>query len=231
MAQEKGKVLVIDDEPDQIKLLEYNLSREGYRVVSARDGEGGLATARREHPAVVILDVMMPGLDGWEVVKRLRADPLTAAVPVLMLTAKAEETDRVLGLELGADDYVVKPFSVREVMARVKALIRRSLPPDDPSKILKAGPLVLDNEKRYAAAGEQELKLTTTEFEILRALMASAGRVLGRDRLLNYARGEDAEAFDRTIDVHMASLRRKLGGHSDLLETVRGVGYRLKTGP
>lgn len=221
-------ILVIDDEPDLLKLLDYNLTRADYLVLTARNGKEGLDAARRHHPDLVILDVMMAGLDGWEVVKRLRAEPAAAHVPVLMLTAKAEEADRVLGLELGADDYVTKPFSVRELLARVKALLRRKESAAAPPEVLRAGDIVVDSGRRLVTAGREEVALTTTEFNLLRALAQRPGRVLTREELITLARGEDVAVVDRTVDVHVAALRRKLGPRGERIETVRGVGYRLR---
>ncbi len=221
-------ILVIDDEDELLKLLDYNLTKAGYLALSAKDGPAGLSMARRHAPDLVILDVMMPGMDGWEVCKALRKEPATAAVPILMLTAKAEEADRVLGLELGADDYVVKPFGVREVLARVKALLRRSEAGSEPSEVLKVDKLAIDSGRRTVAAAGKPVDLTATEFNLLRALMERPGRVLSREELIARARGEDAAATDRTVDVHVSSLRRKLGKLGEMIETVRGIGYRLR---
>jgi two-component system phosphate regulon response regulator PhoB len=221
-------VLVIDDEPEMLRLLDYNLTRAGYAVLTARDGESGLAAARRHAPDLVILDIMMPGLDGLEVCKRLRQEPVTAPRPILMLTAKAEEADRVLGLELGADDYLVKPFGMRELLARVKALLRRAEGGSEPAEILRVGRLVIDSGRRQVTAAGKAVALTTTEFNLLRALAERPGRVKSREDLIGAARGEDAEVVDRTVDVHVAALRRKLGKLGDMIETVRGVGYRLR---
>jgi DNA-binding response OmpR family regulator len=221
-------VLVIDDEPELVKLLDYNLTRAGYTVLTARDGEKGLAAARQHAPDLVLLDVMMPGLDGWEVCKRLRAEPSTASVPLLMLTAKAEEGDRVLGLELGADDYVTKPFGVNELLARVKALLRRAEGQGGSPEVVKAGKLLIDSGKRTVSAAGKKIELTATEFELLRALAERPGRVFSREDLIGRARGDDAAITDRTVDVHVASLRKKLGKHGERIETVWGVGYRLK---
>jgi DNA-binding response OmpR family regulator len=170
----------------------------------------------------------MPGLDGWEVCKRLRSDPSTVSTPLLMLTAKAEEGDRVLGLELGADDYVAKPFGIRELLARVKALLRRAEVVPDQQEVLKAGPLVIDSGRRMVSAAGKRVELTTTEFDLLRLLAERPGRVISREDLLSRIRGDDAAVIDRTVDVHVSALRRKLGRHGELVETVRGVGYRLK---
>jgi two-component system phosphate regulon response regulator PhoB len=221
-------VLVIDDEPDLVRLVEYNLTKEGYLVLTARDGEAGLKAARRQTPQAILLDVMMPGLDGWETLKRLRADPRTAPIPVLMLTAKGQEADRVLGLELGADDYLVKPFSVRELSARLKAVRRRLEAAARPAEVVRAGPIALDSGRREATAGGKPVELTTTQFNLLRELARRPGRVFSRDDLIAAARGDETVVTDRTVDVHVAAIRRKLGRHGGLIQTVRGVGYRLK---
>lgn len=221
-------VLVIDDEPDLVRLLDYNLSRADYLVLSAPDGRTGLDMARRHHPDVIVLDVMMSGLDGWEVVKRLRQDPATASLPVLMLTAKAEEPDKVVGLELGADDYLTKPFGMRELHARLKALLRRSETSRVLPDVLKVGPLVIDSARRSTTVGGESVVLTATEFNILHALAARRGRVLTRDDLISLARGDEVAVVERTVDVHVSAIRRKLGSYGDLIETVRGIGYRLK---
>jgi DNA-binding response OmpR family regulator len=221
-------ILIIDDEAELIRLLDYNLTKAGYLAISARDGATGLEAARKHAPNLIILDVMMPGLDGWEVCKRLRTDPSTASTPLLMLTAKAEEGDRVLGLELGADDYVAKPFGIRELLARVKALLRRAEVVPDQQEVIKAGPLVIDSGRRMVQAAGKRVDLTTTEFDLLRLLAERPGRVISREDLLSRIRGDEAAVIDRTVDVHISALRRKLGRHGDLVETVRGVGYRLK---
>src|SRR5215831_1182842 len=221
-------ILVIDDEPELVKLLDYNLSKAGYLVISAKDGESGLAAARKHAPYAIILDVMMPGLDGWEVCKRLRQDASTSALPVLMLTAKGEEGDRVLGLELGADDYLTKPFGVRELIARVKALLRRLETASASPEVLKSGKLVIDSSRRTVSAGGKPVALTATEFNLLKALAEKEGRVISREDLLSLARGDDVAVMDRTVDVHVAALRKKLGKNGETIETVRGVGYRLK---
>jgi DNA-binding response OmpR family regulator len=221
-------ILIIDDEPDLVKLLDYHLTRSDYAVISARDGESGFAMARKHLPDLIILDVMMPGADGFDVCRRLRAEPATARVPLLMLTARAEESDRILGLELGADDYVTKPFSVREIVARVKALLRRAEVASEPGDVVRVGKLVIDAGRRTVMLGAKPITLTLTEFNILKALAERRGRVLSREDLITIARGEHVAVIDRTIDVHIVALRRKLGTTGDLIETVRGVGYRLK---
>jgi two-component system alkaline phosphatase synthesis response regulator PhoP len=221
-------ILVIDDEPELVKLLDYNLTKAGYLVLTAKDGESGLATARKHSPDAIILDVMMPGLDGWEVCKRLRQDPATSALPVIMLTAKADEGDRVLGLELGADDYVTKPFGVRELLARVKALLRRSEVASTSTEVVKSGKIVIDSSRRTVTVAGKPVALTATEFNLLKALAEKEGRVISREDLLSLARGDEVAVMDRTVDVHVAALRKKLGKHGEMIETVRGVGYRMK---
>ena len=221
-------VLIIDDEPDLVRLLDYNLTQADYLTLTARDGASGVVVARKHAPDVILLDVMMPGLDGWEVCKQLRADPATARIPVLMLTAKAEEADRVLGLELGADDYLTKPFGVRELLARVKALLRRADRTAQPEEVIRAGKLTIDAGRHAVTAAGKPVELTATEFNLLRALASRRGRVLSRDELISLARGEDVSVVDRTVDVHVVALRRKLGRLGEMIETVRGVGYRLR---
>jgi DNA-binding response OmpR family regulator len=221
-------ILVIDDEPELVKLLDYNMTKAGYLVLSAKDGENGLAAARKHSPDAIILDVMMPGLDGWEVCKRLRTDPSTSALPILMLTAKAEEGDRVLGLELGADDYVTKPFGVRELLARVKALLRRSEIATASPEVIKSGKIVIDSSRRTVTVAGKPVALTATEFNLLKSLAEKEGRVISREDLLSLARGDEVAVMDRTVDVHVAALRKKLGRQGDMIETVRGVGYRMK---
>ena len=221
-------ILVVDDEAEMLRLLDYNLTKAGYLVIGAKSGEEALSAARKHSPDLVILDVMMPGMDGFEVCRRLRADPQTAGLLVLMLTARSEEGDRVVGLELGADDYVAKPFGVKELLARLRALLRRLEEPAQAAERIQAGPLSVDATLRRATASGKELALTATEFDLLRALAARRGKVLSREDLIEALRGGDATIIDRTVDVHVASLRRKLGRHGPLVETVRGVGYRLR---
>lgn len=221
-------ILVIDDEIDLIELLEYNLGKEGYSVKSAQNGKDGLEMAKKYMPQLIVLDIMMPKLDGLEVCRTLRGNPDTAEILILMLTAKAEEMDKVVGLEMGADDYMVKPFGVRELLARIKALLRRSSRKEKKQEVFRMGDLTVDSGRRKVFIGESEIELTATEFDILRALSERQGRVMTRDELLDEARGKDLVVLDRTIDVHIVSLRRKLGVHANLIETVRGVGYRMR---
>src|SRR5512138_3905496 len=201
----RKSVLVVDDERDLVEILAFNLRREQYEVAVAYDGESALAAARRSPPDLVILDLMLPGLGGLEVCRRLRADPRTAKVPVIMLTAKGEETDAVVGLAQGADDYVRKPFGVKELMARVAAQLRsqaRAAEEEHP-RVLRFGDLVIDSDRFVASLAGQDLPLTTTEFKLLRHLVSKKGRVFTRNDLLDSVRGPDAVVTDRTIDVHV----------------------------
>jgi len=224
----KKTVLAIDDEKDLIDLVRYNLEKEGYRVLGAFDGETGLAMALRERPDVVLVDLMLPGLDGLEVCRRLRADSRTASIPLIMLTAKSGETDRVVGLELGADDYITKPFSVRELAARVRALLRRAAGHREPASLLQRGELAIDRDKCEVSCGGKRIELTATEFRLLCFLASHPGRVFSRGELIDHVLGRDVEVIDRTVDVHIMAVRKKLGKRSDLLETVRGFGYRFQ---
>ncbi len=223
----KGNVLVIDDEADLIELVRYNLSKEGFEVSAAMDGESGLAAARRGAPDVVVIDLMLPGIDGLEVCRALRADDRTAHIPVIMLTAKDTESDRVVGLEIGADDYMTKPFSPRELAARIKAGLRRIAPRQHVPELVKQGDLSIDLQRHEVSCGEKLINLTATEFRLLQFLAARPGRVFSRSELIDGALGRDVTVLDRTIDVHIMSLRRKLGNCGDNIETVRGFGYRF----
>ena len=223
-------VVVIEDEADIREVIEYNLQREGFRVICAPDGESGLRRTREETPDLVLLDLMMPGLDGVEVCRRLKENPLTRAIPVIMLTAKGEESDVILGLGLGADDYITKPFSTREVVARVKAVLRRGPVSEGGSvaeRIVREG-LMVDIGRHQVKVDGEPVTLTATEMRLLHFLASHPGRVFTRDHLLSRVIGEHAVVIDRNIDVHVGSVRRKLGSRRDLIETVRGVGYRFK---
>jgi len=229
VAQEK--ILVVEDDRNLVKLLKYNLEKDGYRVVAAADGEAGLAALRKERPDLVLLDAMMPKLDGFEFLKIVRRE---TRVPVLMLTARKDEMDRVLGLELGADDYVTKPFGVRELAARVKALLRRAGPVAEsaPGGLLRAGAITLDSERYEVSVRGKTVVLTTKEFEFLKLLLSAGGRALTRDQLLEKVWGYDRsiEIDTRTIDQHVARLREKLGPEGAVIATVKNVGYRIKAG-
>ncbi|MGH7354519.1 MAG: response regulator [Candidatus Rokuibacteriota bacterium] len=226
MAEE---VLVVEDEPDIRGLIVHHLTQEGFRCRAASNGPEAIAEARARAPGLVVLDLMLPGLDGLEVCRRLRSDPATATVPIIMLTAKADEVDRVVGLELGADDYVVKPFSPKELVARVRAVLRRARPAPD-TRPLTAGAVILDPARHTVSVGGRPVELTPKEFDLLHALLAAAGRVLSREHLLNrvwgYARADEIES--RTVDVHVRRLRAKLGVEGGRVATVKGVGYRFE---
>lgn len=223
----KGTILVIDDEKDLIELIRYNLEKEGFEVKGAADGENGLAMARQKTPDLILLDLMLPGIDGLEVCRALRSEARTSRIPIIMLTARGTEPDRVVGLELGADDYVTKPFSPRELVARIRALLRRASSPQPPPDIIRRGALVMDLGRREVTCGKTVIDLTATEFKLLQFLASQPGRVFSRSELIDGVLGRDVAVLDRTIDVHMVALRKKLGGCSELIETVRGFGYRF----
>ena len=223
-----SRVLVVEDEPDIRDLLAFHLERDGYQVTRATTGPEALRQLRAAPPDLVILDLMLPELDGLEVCRRLRADPATAALPVIMLTAKGDEVDRVVGLEMGADDYVVKPFSPKEMLARVRAVLRRAQAPRS-GVPLAVGGITLNGATHQATVSGQTLTLTPKEFDLLRALLEARGRVLSRefllDRVWGYARAGEIES--RTVDVHVRRLRAKLGSEGERILTVKNVGYRL----
>ena len=221
-------ILVIDDEKDILKLLQYNLEKEGYQFLSAKTGEEGFETARAKKPDLVILDLMLPGMDGLEVCKLLRSDNTTKNIPILMLTAKSSETDQIVGLEIGASDYISKPFSVKVLLARVKNIFRgREKTRAQAEAVLKRGYLVLDRERQTVTLKGKRILFTKLEFRILAFLMENPGKVFSRDKLLSGAWGEETFVVDRTVDVHMKSIRQKLGKQRELIETVRGTGYRF----
>jgi len=220
------RILVVEDDPDILELLRFNLEEEGYRVETAMRALDGLDKLRTRPPGLLILDLMLPDLSGIEVCKRLRAAEATSRVPVLMLTAKGEEIDRVVGFEVGADDYVTKPFSVRELLLRVKALLRRAEPGTATTGPLHVGALVLDPEAHRAQVDGKELPLTATEFKLLRYFLDHPTRLLTRDQLLEKVWGYAGDIESRTVDAHVRRLRAKLGDYGDLVETVHGAGYR-----
>ncbi|HMJ90190.1 MAG TPA: response regulator transcription factor [Candidatus Acidoferrum sp.] len=223
----KEKILVVDDEPDALDLIQFNLKAAGYDVVTADDGTEALKKARTTQPALVVLDVMLPEVDGLEVCKTLRREPATASIPIIMLTAKAAEIDRVLGLELGADDYLTKPFSPRELVLRVKALLRRRTPTEPHQDQINLGDLVIDIPRHEVLVDGQSIQLTATEFKLLTVLVERRGRVQSRDALLRDVWEYDSLIDTRTVDTHMRRLRDKLGSAARYLDTVRGVGYRF----
>lgn len=224
----KPKILVVDDEPDALEVLGFKLKEGGYVPLFAKDGASALRCARDEHPALIVLDIMLPEIDGLEVCKILRRDPKTAAIPILMLTARAAEMDRVLGLELGADDYVTKPFSPRELVLRVKKLLARSKVAEEPTVHLRVGELEIDVPRHAVTIAGAPVELTATEFKLLELLARRRGRVQTRDRLLQDVWGYDNPIDSRTVDTHMRRLREKVGAAADYLETIRGVGYRFR---
>ncbi|MBI2932807.1 MAG: response regulator [Planctomycetes bacterium] len=224
----KATILVIDDEKDVVELVRHNLEKQGMDVVGAQDGESGLAVAREHAPALIVLDLMLPGIDGLEVCRRLRADTRTARIPIIMLTARGTETDRVVGLEIGADDYVSKPFSPRELVARVKAVLRRTTVATEPRDVIRHGDLIVDHARREVTWRGKALSLTATEFRVLEFLAAHPGHVYSRNDIIDGALGRDVAVIDRTVDVHVTSLRKKLGKAGDLIETVRGFGYKFR---
>jgi DNA-binding response OmpR family regulator len=228
----KKRVLVVDDEKDLVDLISYNLQRNGYDVLPAHNGNTALELATREQPDLIVLDLMLPGIDGTEVARRLKSDARTQGIPIIMLTAKAEETDVVVGLTLGADDYVTKPFGMKILMARIGVVLRRTEPaPAAEGGVLKAGPLAIDLAKHEVLIDGEPVRLTLTEFKLLAALVGARGRVLTRDQLMDKAMGTDVFVTDRAIDVHVTAIRKKLGPANWLVHTVRGVGYRLKETP
>ena len=219
------KILIIEDETDVADLLTLNLRKAGYRVSTAADGAGGLQKARDDRPDFIILDLMLPKMSGLEVCRVLKGDTVTAHTPILMLTAKAEEIDRIVGLEFGADDYVTKPFSPREIVLRIRAILRRGETADES---LKAGPISIDPSRHQVRVNGKPVRLTSLEFKLLRTLMQRRGRVQDRDRLLNEVWGYESVIDTRTVDTHVRRLREKLGKAGDAIETVRGFGYRLR---
>lgn len=222
-----ARILVVDDEPDSIELIRFNLKASGYDVITAEDGEEALLKARKFSPDLILLDVMLPEIDGLEVCKILRRDPATAKLPVVMLTAKASEIDRVLGLEFGADDYVTKPFSPRELILRIRNLLKRQDEPEGEVERLQVRDLEINIPCHEARVEGKVVDLTPTEFRLLQILMERKGRVQSRDQLLQDVWGYDQLIDTRTVDTHVRRLREKLGKASNHIGTVRGVGYRL----
>ena len=225
----KEKILVVDDEEDILELVKYNLAKEGYQVVSALSGEQALTRAREDNPDVILLDLMLPGLDGLDVCRHLKNNPNTSAIPVIMLTAKVEDADIVSGLELGADDYITKPFSPRVLLARIKAVLRRRKQEEtEDTAIIKIHELIINPGRCEVLANDQQLVLTATEFRILNFLARRPGWVFTRDQIINAVKGEDYPVTERSVDVQIVGLRKKLGTAGKNIETVRGVGYRFR---
>jgi phosphate regulon transcriptional regulator PhoB len=231
--QRLGRVLLVEDEGDVAEMIRYNLSKEGYDVVLTSNGNDALRLAREHRPDVLLLDIMVPQLNGWEVCRRLKKDPELAAIPVIMVSGRVEEGDKVLGFEVGADDYVTKPFSPRELIARIRAVLRRGRPADAKEKRanLKVGDLEIDRYRFEVRMKGRQVELTPKEFELLATLVGAPGRVFGREELLDMVWGRDGFVEPRTVDVHLARLRAKFMGAKlppPAVETVRGVGYRFR---
>ncbi len=219
-------ILVVDDEPDIVEIIQYNLEKSGFDVIVAADGPVALEKARDETPDLIVLDLMLPGLEGTDVCRILKQDDRTRSIPILMLTAKSEEIDRIIGLELGADDYVVKPFSPREIALRIRNILRRRSAPETLGPV-RAGPLVIDVEGHHVSVSGSTVSLTATEFKLLAILFQRRGRVQTREELLDVVWGYDYMGYGRTVDAHIKRLREKLGEAAGMVETVRGVGYRF----
>jgi two-component system phosphate regulon response regulator PhoB len=224
----KTKVLVIEDDRSLVEVLAYNLKQAGYEVIVATDGQDGLLQAELKTPEIVILDLMLPVVDGLDVCRRLRAGSATKETLIVMLTAKAEESDELIGFSLGADDYVTKPFSVKVLLERIKALRRRRMTDPTSDEVTARYGVSVDRRRHQASIDGKPLQLTRSEFRLLDTLIRQAGRVFHRSELIDAALGEDTMVMERTIDVHIRALRRKLGEHADVIETVRGVGYRYR---
>lgn len=224
------KILIIDDEQHIVELLKYNLETNGYKVYFSLNGKEGLSIAFDKKPDLILLDIMLPEMDGYDVCKELRKNKETKAIPVIMLTAKSEELDKILGLELGADDYITKPFSVRELLARVKAVLRRNLKEDE-HEVYQYEDLIIDIEKVEVRKKDKLIELTLKEFELLKLLIINKGKVLTRDFLLDKVWGYEYYGETRTVDVHVRHLRQKIeddDSNPSYIETVRGIGYRFK---
>ena len=221
-------ILIIEDEKDIVDLVTYHLKQSGYSAIIALDGPSGLESARKEHPSLIILDLMLPGMDGKDICRALKSNPLTQSIPILMLTAKAEEMDRLIGFELGADDYVTKPFSPRELVLRVKAILRRKEVGQEGEKVIRIGNLLIDIDRHYVSINKSPIRLTSTEFKLLVELASKRGRVQTREHLLDKVWGYTYEWYARTVDTHIRRLREKMGLLGDFIETIRGVGYRFR---
>lgn len=223
----RKKILAVDDEKDILRLLEHNLGKAGFDVICAGDGPEAMEMAKRELPDLIILDVMLPNIEGTEVLKALKKDLITDKIPVMMLTAKGEELDRVVGLELGADDYIVKPFSPKELLLRVNVLLKKKRH-EIGTDVIKVGLLTIDTDRFLVTVNGKPLKLTAAEFKLINELVNANGRLLSREYLVKRISSVETHATLRTIDTHIRRLRMKLGAYSDRIETVRGLGYRFK---
>jgi two-component system phosphate regulon response regulator PhoB len=221
-------ILVVEDEKDIRDLVEYHLRQAGFSVASATDGSSALTEAKRQTPSLVILDLMLPGMDGKDVCRALKSNPSMCHVPIIMLTARSEEMDRIIGLELGADDYITKPFSPKELILRIKAILRRGKAKEEAPKSMTFEDLHIDIDRHQVTVGKRNVKLTTTEFKLLVALVSNKGRVQTREYLLDKVWGYTYEGYARTVDTHIRRLREKLGKAGEYIETIRGLGYRFK---
>jgi two-component system phosphate regulon response regulator PhoB len=224
----KAQILIVEDDRSLAEVLDYNLRQDGYQTIVASDGQEGLRQARLRVPDLVILDLMLPLIDGLELCRRLRADPATRNLLVLMLTAKSEETDEVVGFSVGTDDYVAKPFSVKVLLERIRALLRRRDGAVNNGSVVVSQGVMVDRQRHRATVEDRALDLTPSEFSLLEALVRQPGRVFSRAELIDAALGGDSLVLERTIDVHIRALRKKLGAHAVLVETVRGIGYRFR---
>ena len=225
----KPTIVIIEDEPSLVDVLTYNLRNEGFDVVAATDGQEGLRRVQMAVPDVVILDLMLPSMDGLQICRELRGDPRTEHIRILMLTAKSEEVDEIVGFSMGADDYVTKPFKMKALIHRVKALLRRPASAVRSGEVAASQGVEIDRLNHEVRLCGEELELTPTEFRLLWTLIRRPGRTYSRGELMDASRGEDANALERTIDVHIRSLRQKLGEHARVIETVRGIGYRFRS--
>ena len=223
----KEKILIVEDEKDIMEMIRYNLEKANYGITSAFKGRDAVSLAKKNRPDLIILDIMLPDMDGFDVCRQLKENDITKGIPIIMLTARAQEADKVAGLELGADDYMTKPFSPRELVARIKAVLRRG-EVNVPQKTIKQGIMIIDSVKHKVLVSGKEVSLTHTEFKLLEFMARNPGMVFSRDRLLDGVFGYDAGVYDRTIDAHIKSLRKKLGKSREYVETVRGSGYRFK---
>jgi len=225
----KPRVLIVDDEPAIADVLVYNLTKENFEVATAADGQSAIARAQSFLPELIVLDLMLPVMDGLQVCRQLRSDPRTRNIRILMLTAKGDETDEIVGFNLGADDYVAKPFRIKALIERIKALLRRPRgASEDDAKVIEVGALRIDRVRHAATLAGEDLLLTPTEFRLVWTLARQPGRTFTRNELLDCCRGEDANSMERTIDVHVRALRKKLDAIADCIATVRGVGYRFE---
>lgn len=226
------RILVVDDDKQIVRLVRSYLEQAGYQALTVADGEAALHSIRRDRPDLVVLDVMLPHRDGWEITRAVRSDPGLASIPIIMLTARVEDTDRIIGLELGADDYITKPFNPREVVARVRAVLRRAGGALAPSRVLQSGGLVMDLDRHTVAIDGQIIDLTPTEYDLLKMFMEHPGHVLTRQDLIEKGLGYEYAGIERTVDSHIKNLRKKLGtdtSDSKYIHTVHGVGYRFQS--